>query len=565
MSLKGELQLTLLALALSANAFGGTGPERGFPVDTPVMGVRGAVTSANPLATQAGMQVLMQGGNAVDAAVATAAVLGVVEPQMSGLGAVGVLVLYLSETGEVRTLDFRGTVPLAVDLKRMNRDTKEYGVLAACVPGTVAGWAEVLEEYGTLSFARVLAPAIQYAKNGFPISYSLSQAIRDNEDLIRRFPTTALIFLPDGNIPRPGQRLVQKNLAATLEKVAAGGPEVFYRGEISDAFVRFSRENEGFFTKEDFARYKPRWMEAISTRYRGYEIHVAPPPAVGPTVLQTLNILEGFDLKSHGRYSAEVTHLFSEAAKLASSDEVKHIGDPSFSSVPVQRLISKEHAKEQRKRIRRDRAAVEVLPASIAETGGHTTALSVVDAAGNVVSLIQTNLRLFGAGVVFGDTGVIFNDQMRHGRANGPNEFEAGKIFRHPSVPIIVTREGKAVFSLGAAGASTIWQTLVQVIMNIVDYGMNIQEAISAPRVAITYAYDAMTDDLRYVENFTFGEIYAEESYLTADVKDELESRGHSIKVQEMIGWLHGVQIERQSGTIMGAADPRVDGQASAW
>ena len=549
---------------------------RRFSVDSPTVGQRGVVTSAHPLATQAGMRILAQGGNAIDAVVATAATLGVVEPQSSGAGGAGILTLYMASTGELMTLDFWATTPSLVQMERMNEETKEVGILAAPVPGNVAGWAEAVKRYGKLSLAQVLQPAIEYAENGFPVNDNLSNSIRSTEtvapdqdrffrrSVIRRHPTTARIFLPGGRIPNAGEILVQEDLAGTLRKIAAQGPDVFYRGEIADAFVKFSQENNGFFTKEDFARYQPRWAKPDSITYRGYEIHVVPAPTSGPTLLQTLNILEAYDLKSMDRFSADVTHLLSEAAKLASADEIAYIGDPAFISVPTSRLISKEYANEQRKRIRTDKAAVEV-PVDTAETGGNTTALSVADEEGNVVTLIQTHLRGFGSGVVFGDTGVLFNDANRHIYVDGPNKFEPGKRLRHADVPVFVTRQGKPVLSLAASGAHTIWQTQLQVLINVIDYGMNIQEAISAPRIAISYGYNAVGDGLKHVEDFAYGELSVEQDYLDAEVAEELKRRGHIIVNVQNIGSVQGIQIDSENGVLMGGADPRRGAQASAW
>ena len=549
---------------------------RKFSIDRPVIGQRGVVTSAHPLATQAGMRILAQGGNAIDAAIATAAAVGVVKPQSSGAGGVGVLTLYIASTGELMTLDFLGETPSLVRMERMNEETKEVGILAALVPGNVAGWAEAVERYGKLSLAQVLQPAIEYAENGFPVNNNLSNSIRSTETVapdqdrffrrfvIRRHPTTARIFLPGGKVPNPGEILVQKDLARTLKKIAAQGPDVFYRGEIAEAFVNFSQENDGFFTKEDFARHRPRWAKPDSTTYRGYEIHVVPAPSSGPTLLQTLNILEAYDLKSMDRFSADVTHLFAEAAKLASADEIAYIGDPAFISVPTSRLISKEYANEQRKRIRKDKAAVKV-PVDTAETGGNTTTLSVADGEGNVVALIQTHLRGFGSGVVFGDTGVLFNDAMRHIYADGPNKFEPGKRIRNAPVSVLVTRQGKPVLSLGASGAHTIWQTQLQVLINVIDYGMNIQEAISAPRISIAYGYNAVGEGLKHVEDFAYGEVSVEQDYLDEEVAEELKRRGHIIVNVTNIGNVQGIQIDSENGVLMGGADPRRGARASAW
>ncbi|MBI4455204.1 MAG: gamma-glutamyltransferase [Acidobacteria bacterium] len=548
-----------------------------FPINDPAMGRRGAVASSHPLATEAGMRILAQGGNAVDAAVATAAALGVVQPEMSGLGATGAMNLYIAATGELITLDYWGTTPSLVYPERMNEETKEAGILAALVPGAVAGWAEAVKKYGKLSLATVLQPAIEYAENGFPVDNELSNFIRTSSEIdvradrwpfqrskFRRFQTSARIFLPGGRVLAPGEILVQKDLARTLKKIAAQGPDVFYRGEIADAFVKFSQENNGFFTKEDFARYQARWEKPSSISYRGYQIYASPAPSSGPTALQTLKILEGYDLKSMGRFSADLIHVFSEASKLASADEMAYLGDPAFVPDFTARLISQEHAEEQRKRISMQKAAVRVPAASIAERGGNTTAFATADGTGNVVSVIQTLLRGFGCGVVFGDTGVLFNNGMRLFRSNGPNNFQPGKRLRHPVAPMLITREGKPVLALGAAGAETIWQTQAQTIISVIDYGMNIQEAISAPRAAIAYAYNAVKDGLKYVEDFTYGEISAEEGYLDPGVVRELKGRGHSIQSAE-IGSVQGIQIDPVTKVLRGGADPREGGRASAW
>lgn len=530
----------------------------------PVVGARGVVASAHPLATQAGMRILMRGGNAVDAAVATAAAIAVVQPESSGVGGVGLMLIYLGRTGELKVLDYRGTIPYEAKIASMNEETKEEGIFASCVPGSPAGWAAALEKYGTMSLADVLQPAIEYAENGFPVSHRESRTIKSSVEKLSRFPTTAKIFLPGGRAPEPGEPLVQKDLARTLKLIAANGPSVFYKGELADAFVKFSQEHGGFYTKRDFADYQPRWGEPISTTYRGYNVYCAPPPAVGSTILQLLNILEGYDLGKMGRYSADTIHLIAEAAKLASSDEMRYIGDPAFMRVPTERLISKEYASKQRARINLAKAAVKVEPGSLPADEGHTTAFTVADGNGNVVSVIQTHLSGFGSGVVFGQTGVLFNNNMRLVRANGPNRLEPGKRLRHPSVPIIVMKDGVPVLAIGAAGAATIWQTLAQVLVNVIDYHMNVQEALSSPRFTITYAYNVLKPGLRYDEDFAYGEVSLEEGF-AQDVRKALEKKGHKITSVRSIGVAQGVSLDPKTRALMGAADPRGSGQAAAW
>ncbi len=529
-----------------------------------VYGRRGMVVTAHQLASQVGMRVLMNGGNAVDATVSIAAVLGVVEFEMSGPGGVGNMLIYWNEGSDpgVINLDFRDVIASKARIEMYDQKSKERGILASCVPGNVAGWHAALSRYGTISWEEALRPAIEYAENGFPISSREASYIERNLETIRQYPTSAAVYLPGGRPPQPGEIFVQKNLARTLRRIAKHGPDLFYKGELADEFVSFSDKQGGVFTKADFENYQVHWREPAQTSYRDYQVVSASAPNFGPAIIETFNILEGFDLPSMKPGSADFIHSIAESLKVAADDGMRYIGDPRFVEMPLDRLTSKEYARDVRSRIHPDRASYRV-GEPLTDDNNNTTAISVVDSNGNVVSAIQTLISAMGSRVVFGDTGVLFNNNMRKVRSSGPNKLEPGKTFGTPSAPSMVLHNNKPFLAIGGVGAANIWQAIVVVMARVMDGEMDLHEAIASPRFTIRYGYMAVKKGLARDEGFQYRELTVEPG-LPAEIRAELEARGHEL-VEGYTGNVHAILIDPETGVMKGVGDPRIHARTLAW
>ncbi len=532
-----------------------------------VMGQNGMVVSAHPLASQAGLRILQEGGNAMDAAVATAATLNVVEPYMSGVGGLGVLQCYVAREQRLRVLNFSGRAPYAATPDRFMLETREVGARASLVPGNVAGWLTLLETYGSMARERVLAPAIAYAEQGFPLSYNNHLYLHSHQALLSRFPTSAAVFLPYGQAPRAGERLVQRDLAQSLRTLAEGGREAFYRGPLAKAIVAFLETQDGLLTLDDFADYEAVWEEPIRTSYRGYDVYAPPPNSSGFQVLETLNILEQFDVQALGYGTSRYLHLLMEAAKLSVTDRIAYAGDPEHHPVPLDRLLDPDYAKAQLNRIDWQRAArvvgerptgetiADVIRPGIAPTyrDGLTTYLTTTDREGNVVSLTQTLGAGFGGGLVMGDTGIFLNNMCLWFEIDPaidlPNRIAPGKRVDFCVSPIQVFRDGAFTLSIGTPGSYGILQTTVQMLMHVLDFGMTIQEALELPR-------------FRYFED---RRVEMEDRFPAA-VRQELSELGHEIDSigdwSPSVGGGQGIFHVPGSGVYQGGADPRRDGYA---
>ena len=529
-----------------------------------IYGRRGMVVTSHQLASQVGMRVLMNGGNAVDATVSMAAVLGVVEFEMSGPGGVGNMLIYWNEGSNpgVINLDFRDVIASKARIEMYDQKSKERGILASCVPGNVAGWHAALSRYGTISWEEALSPAIEYAENGFPISSREASYIERNLETIRQYPTSAAVYLPRGRPPKPGEIFVQKNLARTLRRIAKQGPDIFYKGELADELVSFSDKQGGVFTKADFENYQVHWREPVQTSYRDYQVVSASAPNFGPAIIETFNILEGFDLPSMKPGSADFIHSIAESLKVAADDGMRYIGDPRFVKMPLDRLISKEYARNVRSRIHPDRASYRV-GEPLTDDNDNTTAISVVDRNGNVVSAIQTLISAMGSKVVYGDTGVLFNNNMRKVRSSGPNKLEPGKTFGTPSAPSMVLHNNKPFLAIGGVGAANIWQAIAVVMARVMDGKMDLHEAIASPRFTIRYGYMAVKKGLARDEGFQYRELTVEPG-LPAETRAELEARGHEL-VERYTGHVHAILIDPETGVMKGVGDPRIHARALAW
>lgn len=473
-------------------------------LDAPVPGKNGMVVTEQHLASEVGLQILKKGGNAIDAAVAVGYALAVTHPCCGNLGGGGFMLIHLAN-GKETFINFRERAPLAAK-RDMYLDKQgnvvsglsSKGYLAVGVPGTVLGLDRALSAYGTMTRATVIAPAIELAQKGFVLQPGDVKILNSRTEGFKKQPNVPTIFLKDGTTPfKAGDRLVQKDLAQTLQLIAKQGSEVFYKGAIADEIVKASKSNSGILTKEDFANYRVTETTPLRCNYRSYKVISAPPPGGGTTLCEMLNILEGYKLKQLGFRSAATLHLMLSAMLYAYADRNTYLGDPDFVNNPVERLLSKEYAAQIRAKIPSDRAIPPqpLFPKVTSVEGTHTTHYSIQDRYGNAVSVTYTINSFFGAGVIAGKTGFFLNNEMDDftSKPGVPNNFglvqgsaniiEPGKQPLSSMSPTIVTQNGKVFLVTGSPGGSTIPTTVLQVITNAIDYGMNIQQAVDTPRI----------------------------------------------------------------------------------
>lgn len=512
---------------------------------------RGMVAAGHPLAAQAGAEVLRQGGNAVDAAVATALALWVVEPHGSGLGGEGTLVAWIEKEQKCISIDFSSRAPLNAALRDyQDRADHRRGPKSAGVPGALAGISLALERYGTKKLSDLAVPAIRYAEEGFPVDPVLARALRANQSAILKYPSTRLLFAPSGKLPGEGARLVQRDLAETFKKIVSDGGESFYRGELVEAMEKNLLPHKGKISKQDLIAYSARAVSPVRGSYRGHDICTSFPPAGGITLVEILNILEGYDLKNLGFHSPLYLHLLSEAIKLADKDRRREVADPRFVTVPLERLTDKKYAAEFRKLIQegksRDGTSGMKIKAEDPWQEGSTTHLSVVDRWGNGVALTQTLSFLFGSGFVVPGTGILLNNDMNNfsyqkGQAN---TLEPGKSPRVSRSPTILLREGRLALILGSPGAGRIITTVAQIIINVLNHGMDLEQAVAAPRLYTRAGYP----------------IDIEEGFAPETVK-ALISKGHGVrlkgKLNPYFGGVHAIAWDQKGTEWQGAADPR--------
>lgn len=534
-----------------------------------VMGRNGMVAAGHPLAAQAGMSILQKGGNAVDAAIATAAALNVVEPMMSGIGGDGFAMIYWKARDEIAIANGTGAAPFGATRERYAAHGIPFkGILSVSVPGLVAAWLAAYERYASLRLEELLAPAVELAAEGFPVSHFLSRAIAEEASL-RDFPTSCAVFTRDGRPPAPGEILRQKELAETLRKLAAGGAEAFYRGEIARSLARFSEAAGGLLTLDDLAACRARWEEPISTTYRGYTVYEAPPNSSGITLLEELNLIEPFALEALGCNTAESLHLMIEAKKLAFIDREAYVADPDHVAVPLRGLLSKAYARERAAAIDLERAR-EVAPGDPwrHERSEETTCFLVADREGNAVCQLQSLQSPFGSGLVAGETGILLNNRMTYWNLEPghPNCLQPGKRVRHTMNPVMIFDERggrrRPVLVCGTPGADTQLQTNLQLIAHVLDFGMTVSEAVEAPRWRHTQNPTEST-----IPYACRDEVILEERF-PAEVRAGLERRGHAVAVigpWEAAGSAMMIWIDPASGAFHGAADPRRDGYVVAW
>ena len=575
-----------------------------------VPGVHGLVTSAHPLASMAGIRILMAGGNAFDAAVAVAAVLNVVEPQSSSIAGNGFATLFDKKTGQVHSLAMAGAAPKGLVVSAMTPETLNTGLNSAVVPGNIGGLIAMLDRFGTRSLSEVLAPAIEYAEQGHPANDGFAAGVRSGQKLLSRAPASAALFMPGGKLPASGEMVKNVDFANTLKKMAEAEQSAvkrgatrtaalkaardrFYKGDIAEDIAGYFKANGGAMSLADLSAYEPRWETPLHTTYRGYDVYSnASTSRGGFEVLMQLNLLEGFDLTGVKAGSPQALHLQAEAIKVAKSDIYKYVGDPAFTKVPVAGLLSKSFAAERRKLIDPARAVAYPEagnPAAFAATTSlqaraddkpsgwlkawpekyeadpETTSFSIVDRDGNAVAVTPTIGGGMGTGVVVGKTGLLFNNGLRLGSTSpypdNVNYVRAGQIPLLNNSPVIVLKNGQLMLAIGTPGGETIGQTQFQGVVNVLDFGMTIQEAIEAPR----FRLDPEPNFYKPGAKIAF-EI---ERRVAPATIEALKAMGHSVNLLPEftagVGGMQGILIDQRTKTMTAGADPRRAGYAIGW
>jgi gamma-glutamyltranspeptidase/glutathione hydrolase len=538
----------------------------------PVWAKSAMVSVQEAVAAEVGLQVLKDGGNAVDAGVAVALALAVTLPRAGNLGGGGFMMVHDAETGETRAIDYREMAPASATRDMYldadgNADStlSRFHGLAVGVPGTVAGMQLALETYGTMTLEQAAAPAIRLAEDGILVTADLADSLKALEKRMKTWPATAAIFYKeDGSFYEPGDVLKQPDLAATLKKIATEGPDGFYRGEVAEKIAASVQEAGGSMTVEDLANYRAVIRAPVTGTYRGHEIVSMPPPSSGGThIIQILNVMEGYPIGFLGHNSSDTIHLMAEAMKRAYADRSEYLGDPDFVDVPVKALTSKDYAAKIRDGISLNRAtpSATIKPGKLAPyESDQTTHFSIVDKDGNAVSNTYTLNFSYGSGMTAAGTGVLLNNEMddfsakpgvpnAYGLIGGEaNAVEPGKRPLSSMSPTIVLKDSKPFLVTGSPGGSRIITTTLQVISNMIDHGMNVAEATHAARIHHQWLPD---------------EIRVEDGGLSRDTVAALEAKGHTIAVKSVMGSTQSIHVDTDKGLLLGASDPRRTGSAT--
>jgi gamma-glutamyltranspeptidase / glutathione hydrolase len=565
-----------------------------------IVAQHGMVAAGHPLAAEAGMRILKAGGNAIDAAIATWAVQGEVEPGMTGLGADMFVLYYNAKTGEVKFINGTGFAAQAatIDFYKSKGGIPEEGPLSIAVPGAVGGAAYAVKTYGTKPLAEVLAPAIEIAEGGFPISESLADGLKSGRAKIAKYPSTTKIWFKDGKPLEMGDIVRNPDLARTLRAIAAQGPDVFYRGDIAKNTASFLKANGGIITEADLAAYQPFEAAPVHVNYRGVEVYECPPNSQGFVMLEALNILEGFKLKEMGRNTAPYLHAITESLKLSFADRNAYVGDPKFvPNIPMQALLSKEYATIRRTRIDPNHAIVgepapgdprgmkpttagaraeasvdrygspQALPTEVKafdpnEILNLTTYLAVVDKDHNMVSITSSLLSGFGSGVVVEKGGFFMNDRMRYFYLDPKdvNSLQPGKRTRQTINPAMALRGGKPWIAFGTPGSDTQPQTQLQFFLNVAEFGMNVQEALEQPAVISNSFRDS------YQPHEVKGKLLTP-ALLPRSVQEALAAKGHQLDIRNVkgVGSVKAILIDPRTGVLMGGVSPTGDSYVMAW
>ncbi|GAB3328997.1 gamma-glutamyltransferase [Larkinella ripae] len=549
-----------------------SGPN--FVTRSPVLARHGMVATAHPLASQVGLDILKQGGTAVDAAIAANAALGVLEPNNCGIGGDLYAMVWSAKDRKLYGLNASGRSPKGLTLEKLqavlvgNAPIPLYGPLSVSVPGAVDGWFELHRRFGKLPMKKLLAPGIQYAREGAPvpavIAYSWQEAVKRleaNQATVQELAGFRRTFLIDQQAPREGQVFKNPDLATTYEKIATGGRDVFYKGALADAMDRYARKTGMPLRKEDLAAHRSVWVDPVSVTYRGYEVHELPPNGQGVAVLEMLNLLKPYDLRRMGHNSADYLHLLTEVKKLAFEDRARYFADPEFSKIPLSWLLSDDYAAQRRKLIDPKQAARRIDASVPILKEGDTTYLTVADDEGNVVSLIQSNMLEFGSGLVPDGLGFVFHNRGTSfsRQAGHANEYQPGKRPFNTIIPAFVLKDGQPFLSFGVMGGAMQPQGHVQILCNIIDFGMNVQEAGDAAR----FSHSGSSEPIGTM--MLDGGHLALESGIPQAVRDELERRGHHLISKDFFGGYQAILIDPVQKIYHGASEMRKDGQAVGY
>jgi len=560
------MKFRFIILSLALMTMSGYGYDRitgeQFASRSEVIGQHGMVATSHPLATQIGIDVLKKGGTAIDAAIAANIALGLMEPTGSGIGGDLFAIVWDAKEQKLFGLNASGPAPQSISLDYFKQQKlakiPPFGPLPVTVPGAVDGWVKLHEKFGNQSFASLFEPTIDYARKGHPVTETIAYYLDRSKEIFKQYPNFSDVWMKDGETTGKGDIFKNPQLANTLEIIAEKGRAGFYEGEVAKTIADFIQAQGGFLTYEDLANFNSEWVEPVSTNYRGYDVWELPPNGQGMVALQILNILENFDVKKMGLFSSDYVHLFTEAKKLAFADRAKHYADPNFSKIPIEQLVSKSYAKERAALI--DLAKAAQVDESGIPNGGDTIYLTAADQFGNMISLIQSNYRGMGSGMVppglgfmLQDRGELFSLEEDHA-----NVIEGGKRPFHTIIPAFVTKDNKPYLSFGVMGGATQPQAHAQIIINLIDFGYNLQEAGDAPRL-VHSGSSQPTDEIM----LDGGSLSLETGFGTA-IEEALKEKGHKLQYQKGIfGGYQAIMIK--DGVYFGASESRKDGQASGY
>ena len=553
----------ILLLIMSNSGYGYdriTGEK--FASRSEVIGQNGMVATSHPLATQIGLDILKQGGTAIDAAIAANIALGLMEPTGNGIGGDLFAIVWDANEKKLHGLNASGPAPknISIDYFVKNGLNKipSYGPLPVTVPGAVDGWVKLHEKFGKMDFQSLFEPTIEYAENGFPVTETIAYYLDRSKKRFENYPNFRDVWLKNGKMPAKGEIFKNPQLAKTLKIIADQGRAGFYEGHVATTMADFIQSQGGFLSYEDLSSFHSEWTPPVSSNYRGYDVWELPPNGQGIAALQILNILENYNIKKMGLFSAEYIHLFTEAKKLAFADRAKYYADPDFSKIPVQELISKSYAKDRAKLINLSEAAQTDQPGVL--ESGDTIYLTAADQYGNMISLIQSNYRGMGSGMMPPGLGFMLQDrgELFSLDKNHRNALEGGKRPFHTIIPAFVTKDGKPFMSFGVMGGATQPQAHAQIIINMIDFGLNLQEAGDAPRI-VHSGSSQPTDEV-----MTDGGTLSIESGFGKEIEKQLTKKGHNIKYEKGIfGGYQAIMLE--DGVYYGASETRKDGQAAGY
>lgn len=557
------LAVTLAGPAAAADRVTG----KSFATRSEVIAPHGMVATSQPLATQIGLDVLKKGGSALDAAIAANAALGLMEPTGSGIGGDLFAIVWDAKTQKLYGYNGSGRSPKSLTLEWFAehgyQDIPPTGPLPVSVPGCVDAWFALHDKFGKLPMKDLLAPTVRYARDGFPVSELIAYYWQRSVPRLSKYPGFKEQFTRDGAGPAKGQRWTNPNLADTLETIGKGGRDAFYKGRIAKVIGDYMKANDGFLSADDLAAHRGEWVEPLSTNYRGYDVWELPPNGQGVAALAMLNILEGYDFGKIGFGSIEHVHLFTEAKKLAFADRAQYFADPAFAQLPLKGLLSKDYA-AQRRALIGDTAAKSVDAGHPPLNDGDTIYLTTADKDGNMVSLIQSNYRGMGSGMAPTGLGFILQDrgEMFVLKPGHPNSFAPGKRPFHTIIPAFVTKDGKPWLSFGVMGGAMQPQGHVQIVMNLIDFGMNLQEAGDAPRIQ----HDGSTEPTGQATVMRDGgEINLETGYSWETVRG-LMQKGHKVTYADgPYGGYQAIAWDEKNKVWIGASEGRKDGQAAGY